>query len=34
MVLAKPMGMKPREIAEPLAEVLRELPYVTDVEVA
>jgi arginyl-tRNA synthetase len=34
MVLAKPMGMKPREIAEPLAEVLRGLSYVTDVEVA
>ena len=34
MMLAKPAGMKPRELAELLAERLREHPHITDVEIA
>ena len=34
MMLAKPAGMKPRDLAELLAERLREHPHITDVEIA
>ncbi|NQU55909.1 MAG: arginine--tRNA ligase [Rhodospirillales bacterium] len=34
MLLAKPAGKKPRDIAEPLAERLKALEFVTDVEIA
>ncbi len=34
MLLAKPAGKKPRDIAEPLAERLRGLEFVTDVDIA
>jgi arginyl-tRNA synthetase len=34
MLLAKPAGKKPRDIAEPLAERLKTLEYVTAVEIA
>lgn len=34
MLLAKPFRMKPRDLAEPLAEALRSAPGITEVEVA